>query len=156
MIKIEVKVDPAILHLDRVSDRRRAAIRGEVISLTQQLAALVRQKLSGPVLNRRSGALYNSIKSQLIENPSTIYGTVYSQGVPYAAVHEFGGRGYYPIVPVRAKALAFMVGGKLVFAQRVNHPPAKERSFLRSSLNDMRDQIIARLSSAAKTAAKAA
>ena len=49
-----------------------------------------------------------------------------------------------------------MVGGKLVFARRVNHPPAKERLFLRSSLDDMRDQIITRLSSAAKTAAKAA
>ena len=43
------------------------------------------------------------------------------------------------------KALAFMLGGKQVFARRVQHPPIQERSFMRSSLEEMRPGIIAGL-----------
>ena len=156
MITVDVAVDAALLRLERVGDQTRAGLAGEVASLTQQLAALVRQKLSGSVLNQRSGRMHDSITGRVDERAGAIQGSVSCEGVPYAAVHEFGGSSAYPIVPASAQALAFMVGGRLVFARSVNHPPAKERSFMRSSFNDMRDEIAGRLTAAARAGAEEA
>jgi hypothetical protein len=46
-------------------------------------------------------------------------------------------------VPNKAKALAFMLGGKQVFAARVNLPAVTmpERSYLRASLAEMGGEI---------------
>jgi hypothetical protein len=53
-------------------------------------------------------------------------------------------------VPDKAKALAFAVGGKQVFAARVNLPAVTlpERSYLRSSLAEMTGEIVEGLSDA--------
>jgi hypothetical protein len=51
-------------------------------------------------------------------------------------------------VPDKAKALAFAIGGKQVFAARVNLPAVTlpERSYLRSSLAEMAGEIAEGLS----------
>ena len=41
--------------------------------------------------------------------------------------------------------LRFETAEGVVFARKVNHPPAKERSYLRSSLAEMEDEIYAQL-----------
>ena len=67
-----------------------------------------------------------------------------SGDIKYAAIHEFGGMiPPHQIVPDKAKALAFLVGGKQVFAARVNLPAVTmpERSYLRASLAEMAGQI---------------
>jgi phage gpG-like protein len=156
MITVEVAADSALLRLERAGEQTRAGLAREVGALTQQLVDLIRQKLSGSVLNERSGRLRDSVAGRVIEGAGAIQGSVSCEGVPYAAVHEFGGESAYPIVPSSAQALAFMVGGRLVFARYVNHPPAKERSFMRSSFDDMRDEIAARLTVAARAGAEAA
>jgi len=153
---VSVDVDPAVAKLDAVALAARAALRGTIISLTQALADAVRIKLGGVTLHVMSGALLGSIRSSLIENPSVITGRVYSQGLIYAPVHEYGGRGFYPIVPVRARMLSFIWHGVRVYRMRVNHPPAKQRSYLRSSLEDMREEIVAKLTAAAKAGAASA
>ena len=53
-------------------------------------------------------------------------------------------------MPDKAKALAFAVGGKQVFAARVNLPAVTmpERSYLRSSLAEMAEEIVEGLSDA--------
>ena len=64
--------------------------------------------------------------------------------VKYAAIHEFGGTiPPHQIVPDKARALAFLVGGKQVFAARVNLPAITmpERSYMRSSLAEMAGEI---------------
>ena len=74
-----------------------------------------------------------------------------SGDVKYAAIHEFGGTiPPHQIVPDKAKALAFAIGGKQVFAARVNLPAVTmpERSYLRSSLAEMAEAIRERLSEA--------
>ena len=60
-------------------------------------------------------------------------------------------RRLHEILPVKAEALAFVIGGAQVFARRVEHPGSliPERSYLRSSLDDMRDEIVAALAEAA-------
>ncbi len=131
-----------------------AAIQLKMTTLVLQLEAKVKtEKLDGQVLNRRTGALARSISHKVSVAGDTITGTVFSSGdVKYAAIHEFGGQtAPHEIVANKAKALAFAMGGKTVFAKRVMHPGSKipERSFLRSSLSEMAGQIAAGLKQAA-------
>jgi len=154
---VTVNVDPATAKISMLVPAVRSALRGGIISWTQQLAALTRAKLTNNVLNIVSGRLLASIQSQMSETPTTITGRVFSQGLIYAAVHEYGGKGYYPIVPVRAKMLAWPDGyGGMVFRYHVNHPPLKMRSYLRSSLTELRDAMIADLTARAKAGAASA
>ena len=129
-----------------------AALLRKVTALDLKLEAKVKQKLSGEVLNVRTGALRASIFSAVEDNTSSIFGKVASTGdVKYARIHEYGGTTPpHEILPSKAKALAFMVGGKMVFAAKVNHPGSKmpERSFLRSALADMSPEIIEGLNAA--------
>lgn len=143
-ISVEL-VDRATIKLKSIPEDMRRRLRVAVVRDTKELAALVRGKLSGTVLKVRSGRLLRSIKNEMVENANTIYGRVYSRGVPYAAIHEYGGRTKpHLIVPKTAKALHFMVGGQHVFAARVNHPGSKipQRSYLRSSLAEIRDKAL--------------
>lgn len=125
----------------------RRALIAKVMSLTLKLEAHVKQdKLSGQVLHAKTGALRRAIASRFDLTDTTITGTVYVSGdVKYAHIHEYGGRTMpHDIVPVKAKALAFMMNGKQVFAKMVHHPGSvmPERSYLRSSLADMRNEIV--------------
>lgn len=123
---------------------RRELLR-KVTELSIKLEAKVKGKVSGPVLKVRTGALRRSIFHRVEVTDTSVVGSVASSGdVKYAAIHEFGGvTKPHVIEPVKAKVLAFMVGGKRVFARKVNHPGSRipERSFLRSSLADMKDEI---------------
>lgn len=48
--------------------------------------------------------------------------------VPYAAVHEYGGRGSYPIHPAQATRLRFFCSeGYVVYSDGVVHPPLPQR-----------------------------
>lgn len=132
-----MKSMPAAVH-------RALEIKVKILAL--KLEKLVKTgKLNGQVLNRITGALSRSISHRLEATASAVYGIVFSSGdVKYAGIHEYGGKtGAHVIEPKKAQALAFMMGGQMVFAKKVNHPGSKmpERSFLRSSLTDMSTEI---------------
>lgn len=156
MPKLRVEIDPrqALGKMSRLDFASRDNVRKEVRSLTDDLQQLVVRKLSGEVLNVRSGALRASIKSEIIDNGYT--GRVFSSGVPYAAIHEYGGIIDHPgsnlLQVFRAP------DGKMVFTMftRPHQIPIPERSYMRSSLNEMRDEIVARLTQATKNAANEA
>ena len=107
------------------------------------------EKLSGEVLNARSGALRDSISAEVASDDDEVSASVGSYGdVKYAAIQEYGGKtGAHEILPDKAKVLAFLVGGAMRFARRVEHPGSviPERSYLRSSLEEMSDEILAAL-----------
>lgn len=153
MLSVEL-VDNATLRLGRLPEEVRKQLRAVMVRDGKDLAARVRGKLSGPVLKMKSGRLMNSIKSQMVENAATIYVRVFSSGVPYAAIHEYGGQTRpHLIVPRNARALHFMgANGMDTFASVVHHPGSKipARSYLRSSLQDMRDQLIRNMTDAGK------
>lgn len=112
-------------------------------------AHIVSEHLSGrPGLNQITGTLATSIRAipAKVEN-GEVSGGVEGAGGPafYGRFHEFGTSRPYSIVPKNARALKFHVGGRTVFAKSVNHPPIQERSFMRSSLAEMRDQIVAEI-----------
>lgn len=155
MLTVEVDATRAIARVGRIDQATRAALRGVIVTLTQGLAALVRQKLSGQVLNKVSGRLYNSISSTMIENPSTVYGVVMTQGVPYARIHEYGGTIHHP---GSSKFQAWMGPNGMIFTHgtKPHDIVIPERSYMRSSLADMQDQIVSQLTQAVRGAAKAA
>jgi phage gpG-like protein len=132
--------------------RLRAALLQKATALAAELEAKVQQKLAGEVFTARSGALARSIVTTIDQDAAGVSVEIASNGdVKYAAIHEFGGMiPPHEIVPDKAKALAFAVGGKEVFATRVNLPAVTmpERSYLRSSLDEMADQIREGLSQA--------
>jgi phage gpG-like protein len=146
-------------------DLQLASLPADVLSRLEekarQLAATLadkvrEEKLSGGVLQIRSGALKASISSDISIDGNEVNATVGSFGdVKYAAIQEYGGRtSAHEILPDKAQALAFVIGGVQRFARRIEHPgstiPAS--GYLQSSLDEARDDIVAELSSAAQEA----
>jgi phage gpG-like protein len=125
--------------------------------LAAALADKVREeKLSGGVLQIRTGALKASISSDISIDGNQVNATVGSFGdVKYAAIQEYGGRtSAHEILPDKAQALAFVIGGVQRFARRVQHPgstiPAS--GYLQSSLDEAHDEIVEELSNAVQEA----
>jgi phage gpG-like protein len=106
-------------------------------------------KLSGQVLNAVSGALRDSIVADIAVEREKVVASVGSAGdLKYAAIHEYGGKtAAHEILPSKASVLAFAVGGATIFARRVEHPGSviPERSYLRSTLAEMMDEVVATL-----------
>lgn len=153
---VEIDDSRAVARLGAMPAKVHDALVTKVSSLRLQLEAKIKSKLSGQVLNVRTGALRASIFSETIDEKDAVYGRAASSGdVKYAGIHEFGGKTpAHDIVPTKAQALAFVVGGKQVFAKAVHHPGSNmpERSFMRSSLKDMRGEIVSGLEQAVKKA----
>lgn len=128
-------------------DSLMAAIEERVGILGQQLYDTVRVKLSGAVLNVGTGALLGSVMLSAVAATGLAFETfveIPSDSPQWliGMTHEYGGTSAYVIEPINTQALHFMVGGSSVFARRVNHPPAIERSYMRSSLDEMSQSIM--------------
>ena len=151
MFQIDLR-DDFSASLAGMPDQVRQALSSKANMLAVALEAKIQQKLSGSVLNTRSGALANSIVATVDESAANVSVRIGTSGdVKYAAIQEFGGTiPPHEIVPDKAKALAFAIGGKQVFAARVNLPAVTlpERSYLRSSLAEMAGEIREGLSGA--------
>jgi len=139
-------------------DAYPAAIASELAAKVQELAGALAdkvkyEKLAGEVLNSRSGALAASIAAEISGEGEDVAATVGSFGdVKYAAIQEYGGKtGAHEILPSKASVLAFVADGAIHFARRVEHPGSliPGRSYLRSSLDEMRAEIVAALAAAA-------
>ena len=116
---------------------------GIVRALTRfmlQFDRRVKQKLSGEVLNVRSGVLRASVHTEVKESATEVIGTE-GTNVKYARFHEYGVPHSWEIRPRSARALAFEVGGQTIFRMRVTHPGLPERSFLRSAQREMTGQF---------------
>ena len=151
MFQVDLRDDYSA-SLAGMPDRVRQAPSSKANVLAVALEAKIQQKLSGGVLNSRTGALASSIVATVDESSADVSVRIGTSGdVKYAAIQEFGGTiPPHEIVPDKAKALAFAVGGKQVFAARVNLPAVTmpERSYLRSSLAEMAVDITAEMSEA--------
>lgn len=156
--------------LRRVAPIIRAALREEVQRLTLKLLRKVKQeKLSGQVLNVVTGRLRRSINQRVEEQGAHITGYV-GTNVRYARIHEFGGtfllppreRKTYWKMDKEGNLKGFAKKSKANFemthaARSVGtYVTMPERSFLRSALAEMKNDIQKGLRSAAIKAAKAA
>jgi phage gpG-like protein len=134
-----------------------AALKTEVEALAIKLLRKVKaEKLSGQALKNRTGTLRASINYRIETTGRSIYGIV-GTNKEYGAVHEYGFDGMVNVRDfLRMQVVAF---GKRITPRKVNvrghtrHMVIKERSFLRSSLREMRPEIRERLQAAIKRGA---
>jgi phage gpG-like protein len=149
MFALEVRgLDETSARFDAYPAALRDALGAKATELATALADLVKNKLSGAVLNTSSGALRDSIAAGVTADSDGVLASVGSEGdVKYAAIQEYGGKtSAHEILPVKGDVLAFVSGDGQRFARRIEHPGSviPERSYLRSSLEDMKDEILAR------------
>ncbi len=117
-------------------------------ALTLLEAEILQNIRSKSGLHVRSGSLLNSIgaSKKIVEAADgSLEGQIGPQGIPYAAIHEFGGTTRPHIIrPRNASVLAFNSGGNPVFARFVNHPGSviRARPYLRPALAAKQDEII--------------
>jgi phage gpG-like protein len=154
--------DRVIQRLRSIPDNVAAELKRVISKLAIQLQAhIVREKLSGQVLKRRTGTLARSIQQRVDATGDSIIATVGSRinessRLVYAAIHEYGG--IIPAHEVVAKAgmLKFQLkSGVTMFRKKVMIPNVAmpERSYVRTSLGDLRALIEQRLAEAAKVGA---
>ena len=118
-----------------------AALQAKAEELRAALLAKVQANLSGDILQERSGALKASIVAEVTAAADAIVFAVGSEGVPYAAIQEYGGTtAPHDIAPVRARALAFAGAGGPAFARRVHHPGSRIPA--RAYLAGARDALV--------------
>ncbi|KZC23541.1 hypothetical protein RHOFW104T7_13140 [Rhodanobacter thiooxydans] len=135
----------------------RAAAKSSLGIWATELAGYIKaEKLSGQVLNRRSGALSRSVYPAKSETSTSVSGGARAGlDVPYAKIHEYGGLiPAHQVVAINAKALCFSVAGVIRFAKSVQIPDVQmpERSYMRSSLKEQAPEGIAQLRAAVKEA----
>jgi hypothetical protein len=113
------------------------------ITMTMLASYIVREKLSGQILKRRTGILAGSVHPVL----ATIQGTQIKAGVRssegpalYGRYLEEGSRAHQ-IFSVRARALSFVMDGKQRFFQRVSHPGIAAKPFMGSALAENESNI---------------
>jgi phage gpG-like protein len=158
MAALEVQgLEEAAAQFDAYPAALQVALSAKATELAGALADLVKNdKLSGAVLNARSGALSDSIAVSVAADGDGVLASVGSEGdVKYAAIQEYGGKtSAHEILPAKGDVLAFVSGNAQHFARRVEHPGSviPERSYLRSALDDMKDEILDGLADAATEA----
>ena len=157
MFALEVRgLDETSARFDAYPAALQAALGAKATELATALADLVKNKLSGAVLNTSSGALRDSIAAGVTADSDGVLASVGSEGdVKYAAIQEYGGKtSAHEILPVKGDVLAFVSGDGQRFARRIEHPGSviPERSYLRSALEDMKDEILSGLASTAAEA----
>jgi hypothetical protein len=165
MIKGElIGGDKVILSVDKLSVNTIAAVKLFISKFTYVLMRRVMQdKLSGQVLNVRTGNLRRSIPrgTKVVESGDNIVGVVGlgddKKVAKYGRLHEYGGTIPAHVVEVKnKKALMWMSNGSPRFAKRVNIPAVKmpERSFLRSTLKEAQGEFNAGINAAIQKAIK--
>ena len=155
---IEGKVtgtEAVIARFEALPDRLREQLRGSVSRQGYRLqAGVVRDKLSGQALHRRTGNLASSINVDVKDDGGAIVATV-GTNVKYARPHELGGTFD---VPAHTRKVTMVFGRPVapttaeVPAHTVTFP---ERSFLRSELSDLRLSILDALRADVAAATKA-
>ncbi len=144
-------LDQLAARFDAAPELLRQAIARRLQGLAERMQEAAREKLSGGVLQARSGALRDSIAYRLDVAGDSADLELFSDGVPYAGIQEYGGTtAPHVIYAERAKALMLAIGGKTVFARRVNHPGSRipARSYLGSTIGDFAPEIAAEMTGA--------
>ena len=157
-------------HFGKLSAERVAAVRRTMEGIGYRLVNYIQtQKLQGQVLHKRGGKRSSNLSGHIGQR-TTLIGEQYVitrvgvfGGVPYARIHEYGGT--IDIPAVSGKLMVFqsneLVGqslydapasrGGMVFTRKHKAYTVimPERSYLRSSLAENRDDIVQRLARAA-------
>lgn len=135
------------------ADRARAALRVVVPQLAVALQRRIKErKLTGQVLNVRTGRLRRSINFAVVESGDEISASV-GTNVVYARLWELGGVIPARVLEARSKGALYWPGARHPVA-RVTQPSrtVAARPFLRPALDEMRARIRRELRGAIKGA----
>lgn len=91
------------------------------------------RRVEAEAIRGAPGSMKERIRVQIQRGPSGEFRGVVSVKHP-AALYVINGTRPHLIRPVRARALRFMVGGRVVYARLVHHPGNKPNDFLRKAL----------------------
>jgi hypothetical protein len=150
MISGKVDTTQVVLRFSRIKNETAQKLVPVLDKLGFDLVAhIVRDELSGQILNRRSGKLSNAVTHTTPEvngNTVSTKAGVFS-GVPYARPLEYGAH----IPAVDGKLMVFSAkDGSTVFTRRRKAFDLPEFAYMRRGLADMREQIIAQVSRAVR------
>lgn len=142
-VNLSIEYEGALANLRTKKRLLDEALLATIQDLGTQLLTMVQGNLSGEVLESRTGVLLSAVAQQAAEFVEAVCQT--SVGIDdddpswiVGMTHEYGGNDWYDIYPINGKALAFLgEAGETTFARHVHHPPAQERSWLRSALDDI-------------------
>lgn len=139
---------PAFEKFPKLTESARASLRSEIPGLTKQLADRVRAKLAPGNLFKTSAHILPAVRSEMVENTTQIYGRVYidQRKFPNVVAHTLeSGSKPHDIVVKNAKSLFFFWErmGKNVAFMRVHHPGFAGRSYMQSSLEELKADLIA-------------
>lgn len=148
-----------------MADTVKPDIDRTMMRLGFQLQANVqRDYLTGQVLKVRTGRLRSSITQGAKDSRSHFESTptsataVVGTNVSYGKVWEITGRPATTIVPIKAKALRFEIGGEVLFRKSVRQPAMPPRPYLKPALQAFRpfaaQQLQGTLADAARKALK--
>lgn len=130
---------------DKMPDELQAELRKGIARAVLMVQKRTKQKLSDDVLKVKTGRLRRSITTQITERPGRVEGKV-GTVVKYGRVHEFGFSGQVSVREHLRKAVN-SAKASMVRAHK-RHVNVPERSFLRTSLNELSPEINAAFSAA--------
>ena len=95
---------------------------------------------------KKTGALRLSTRYQILGGAAKDMALTVRQGAKSASGDFYGhyvrgGTRAHTIVPKKAKSLAFMMGDRLVFAQKVHHPGTKANPYHTRTIRQLKPQI---------------
>jgi phage gpG-like protein len=149
MLDIQIDSRQIMARLSYMPDKLRAAFLKKTYALAEKLKSKVQQNLTNKLLHIRSGNLVRSIFQQVTNDTNEVSGRVYSSGLPYARIQEFGGQTRAHIIEAKnAKALMLgsnFAGGstKGIFFKRVHHPGSKIKGahYMGTAFKEMTPEI---------------
>jgi phage gpG-like protein len=143
MLSIEIEGEEELVaRFAAMPEAIRAALAEKFATLAQKLEDKIKnEKLDGQVLFARSGKLRDSISANLDANGASLV----AAGVKYAAAQEYGfigGENVAAYSRTIKQAFGRAIAPKTIvveaFSREMRLP---ERSFMRSSLDEMQDEI---------------
>ena len=145
MANVEIKVDTthAIAKFDRIPVAVRDNLRAVIPDLTRALGRLVNAKLDSELKSRNR----LNVTEEMHENPNYIYGIVGLVGGPPEFLPNIIETGAQPHPIEGNPILAFFWEklGQQVFFRHVNHPGFKGIRAMERSLDEMRGEIVAKI-----------
>jgi len=144
MLTVIIDSREVTARLSSMPDKLRAAFLKKTYALAEKLKSKVQQNLTNKILHIRTGKLVRSIFQQVTNSANEVSGRVYSSGLPYAAIQEFGGQTKAHVIEAKnGKALAFQWHGKEVFFKRINHPGSniKASGYMGKAFDAMKPEI---------------
>lgn len=125
-------------------NRLPASLLAAMVKKAEQLRVRLRRyvidsKLSGQVLNRKTGRLQRNVRTKVLSSPTKVVIQLWNIS-RYARIHEDGGMiPAHIIKPKRTQVLAWTKMGAVVFAKKVDMPTVMmpKRSFMATALKEM-------------------